>query len=89
LRCDILSGLVPEPTGACPNDWVGLFITTGGAAEPQCAGDTVYDKNVPTLGYGSTWKRGGITCTSSESGLACSNGAGHKFTLARESWSAS
>jgi hypothetical protein len=87
LRCDILSGLVPEPTGACPNDWVGLVITTGGAAEPQCAGDTVYDRHAPTLGYGNTWKRGGITCTSSEAGLRCSNKAGHAFTLAREGWS--
>jgi hypothetical protein len=89
LRCDVLSGMVPEPTGSCPNDWVGLVITTGGAAEPQCAGDTVYDKNAPTLTYGGTWKRGGITCTSSEAGLACSNGAGHAFKLAREGWSAS
>jgi hypothetical protein len=87
LRCDILSGLVPEPTGSCPNDWVGLFITTGGAAEPQCAGDTVYDKNSPTLAYGGTWKRGGITCQSRESGLRCTNSSGDAFTLAREGWS--
>jgi hypothetical protein len=89
LRCDILSGLVPEPTGSCPNDWVGLTITTGGPAEPQCAGDTVFDKSAPTLAYGGTWKRAGITCKSSEAGLACSNGAGHAFSLAREGWTTS
>jgi hypothetical protein len=89
LRCDILSGMVPEPTEGCPYDWVGLTITTGGPAEPQCAGDTVYDMNAPTLTYGGTWKKAGITCKSSEAGLACSNKAGHKFTLARGSWSAS
>ena len=89
LRCDILSGMVPEPTEGCPYDWVGITITTGGPAEPQCAGDTVYDKNAPTLAYGGTWKLSGITCKSSEAGLACSNGSGHKFTLAREGWSAS
>ena len=58
-------------------------------AEPQCAGDTVFDGSAPTLTYGGTWKKAGITCKSSKAGLACSNGAGHKFTLARESWSAS
>ena len=89
LRCDILSGMVPEPTEGCPYDWVGLTITTGGPAQPQCAGDTVFDGSAPTLTYGATWKKAGITCKSSKAGLACSNGAGHKFTLARESWSAS
>jgi hypothetical protein len=89
LRCDILSGMVPEPAEGCPYDWVGLTITTGGPAKPQCAGDTVYDKNAPTLAYGGTWKKAGITCKSSEAGLACSNGSGHKFTLAREGWTAS
>lgn len=89
LRCDILSGLVPEPTEGCPYDWVGLVITTGGVAKPQCAGDTVYDGSAPTLTYGGTWKQGGITCTSSEAGLACANGTGHAFKLAREGWTTS
>ena len=71
LRCDILSGLVPEPTEGCPYDWVGLVITTGGPAESQCAGDTVYDDSAPTLGYGATWKLGGITCESRKNGLRC------------------
>ena len=89
LRCDILSGLKPEPTEGCPYDWVGLVITKGGAAEPQCAGDTVYDGNAPTLAYGGTWTKGGITCESSESGLLCANGAGHAFKLARGGWTVS
>lgn len=89
LRCDVLSGMVPEPTEGCPYDWVGLTITTGGPAEPQCAGDTVYDDSAPTLTYGGTWKKAGITCKSTKAGLACSNRSGHKFTLARGSWTAS
>ena len=38
LRCDILSGLKPEPTEGCPYDWVGLVITKGGAAPTAVRG---------------------------------------------------
>jgi hypothetical protein len=87
LRCDILSGLAPEPDGACDFDWVGLVLGPTGEAEPNCGSDTVYDGRSPTLAYGSTWGRDGILCESSESGLACRNREGRGFTLARGSWS--
>jgi hypothetical protein len=89
LRCDILSGLDPEPTEGCDFDWVGLDMGVTGPAAPNCGSDTIYDANAPTLDYGSTWRRAGITCESAESGLTCTNGEGHEFTLARGSWSVS
>jgi hypothetical protein len=86
LRCDILSGLNPEPDTGCELDWTGIVLGRTGPAEPQCAGDTVYDRNAPVLAYGSTWRRSGFACESSESGLRCTNPAGESFKLAREGW---
>jgi hypothetical protein len=89
LRCDLLSGLRPEPGAACELDWVGVILPRDSAAEPLCAGDTVYDRAAPTLAYGWTWRRAGFACESRESGLNCTNRAGGEFSLAREGWTAS
>ena len=89
LRCDILSGLKPEPAAACELDWTGVVLDATSAAQPECAGDTVFDQSAPVLGYGESWSRDGLTCVSQQSGLECKNAAGHGFTLARESWSVS
>jgi hypothetical protein len=89
LRCDILSGLKPEPTEACELDWTGVVLDADSAGQPECAGDTVFDQSAPMLAYGETWSRDGLTCVSRQSGLECKNAAGHGFTLARESWSVS
>jgi hypothetical protein len=86
LRCDILSGLRPEPRRRCELDWTGIAISARGRAIPQCAGDTAYDRRAPVLRYGSGWRRGGITCRSARDGLRCVNRAGHGFFLARERW---
>ncbi len=86
LRCDILSGLNPTPTAACELDWTGLTLEPEGNAAPQCAGDTVFDSGAPVLEYGRTWSLAGITCESRQTGLRCTNGAGHGFELARANW---
>ena len=86
LRCDIFSGLKPEPKRKCDLDWTGLDVAKDGKAGPVCAGDTVYDKHAPVLDYGSKWRRAGITCRSRTSGLRCHNRKGHGFFLSRESW---
>lgn len=88
LRCDIPSGLQPEPTTACDFDWVGVVLSKE-SAEPNCGSDTVYAKEAPTLAYGGIWRRAGFTCRSSEAGLTCFSGTGHGFKLARENWTAS
>lgn len=89
LRCDVLSGLDPEPESACELDWVGIVLGEHGAAAPQCAGDTVYDRDAPTLAYGQAWARGGFRCESRRSGLSCENEDGHSFALARGGWTVS
>jgi hypothetical protein len=89
LRCDILSGLDPEPTDACDFDWVGVDLGVTGPAAANCGSDTVYDAGAPTFEYGSTWSRGEIVCESSESALTCTNREGYGFTLARGSWTVS
>jgi hypothetical protein len=89
LRCDILSGLVPEPSRACELDWVGIVLPAAGPAKPQCAGDTTYDGSAPVLAYGDVWHRGAFWCRSSETGLLCVNrDLEGSFELAREGWSA-
>jgi hypothetical protein len=86
LRCDVRSGLKPEPKRTCELDWTGLAIRPTGRATPTCAGDTAILPNAPVLAYGKTWRRGGITCRSRTTGLRCTNRAGHGFTLARQGW---
>jgi hypothetical protein len=85
IRCDIRSGLKPEPRRACELDWTGVSMGTSKAG-PTCAGDTVLDPRAPVLGYGKTWKRGPFTCLSSRVGLSCANRAGAGFFLSRETW---
>lgn len=86
LRCDIFSGLKPEPRRPCELDWTGVSMGSVGRARPTCAGDTVYDPKAPVVAYGSVWKRGPFTCLSSWAGLSCANRAGHGFFLSRERW---
>ena len=86
LRCDIRSGLRPEPRRSCELDRTRLQLTPTGRARPTCAGDTAILPNAPVLAYGRTWRRGGIVCRSRRTGLRCANRSGHGFTLAREGW---
>ena len=86
LRCDILSGLRPEPRRACELDWTGITLVAAGRAAPQCAGDTAYNLRARVLRYGSTWRRGAITCRSKRDGLRCANRRGHGFFLSRARW---
>jgi hypothetical protein len=86
LRCDILSGLQPEPRRPCELDWTGITLTARGRAVPQCAGDTAYDQRARVLGYGSSWRRGEISCRSSRDGLRCTNRRGRGFFLSRLRW---
>jgi len=87
IRCDILSGLVPEPPVECPVDWTGLSLTAGRSAGPTCAGDGGGWDQSPELEYGQGWSRGDITCDSEDSGLTCTDTSGNGFELARAGWS--
>ncbi len=48
-----------------------------------CTSDALDDTGLPTLGYGRSWTRAGITCASRRSGVTCRNRAGHGFFLSR------
>jgi hypothetical protein len=86
LRCDIRSGLRPQPRRRCQLDWTGLQLSSRDRATPSCAGDTVYHARAPILRYGRRWSRGGISCVSRTTGLTCRNRSGRGFVLARERW---
>ncbi|HET7482179.1 MAG TPA: DUF6636 domain-containing protein [Actinomycetota bacterium] len=86
LRCDIRSGLNPEPQRRCNGDWTGVYVDADGKAGAVCAGDTAYDSHARELAYGRKWKRQGIVCHSRETGLRCRNHRGHGFFLSRERW---
>ncbi len=85
LRCDIRSGLIPQPKGACDLDRTGIFLGKNGKAAPTCAGDTVAG-NYPVLKYGRTWTRRGIKCVAKENGLSCQNTQRHGFFLSKQKW---
>jgi hypothetical protein len=99
LRCDIRSGLKPFPRRprSCPSDsdyGQGLQLLAvprhrergKGMATVVCAGDTVLGERGPALSYGKRFARGGLTCVSRASGLACRNVAGRGFFLSRQRW---
>jgi Family of unknown function (DUF6636) len=87
LRCDVLSGLVPEPSGDCELDWTGMFLVASSRrVGPECAGDTVAQSDAPVLNYDTEWTGNGLSCDSHESGLVCWNSWGRGFTLSSEEW---
>jgi hypothetical protein len=86
VRCDLLSGLRPQPQGECELDWAGLYLYQRGKVKPACAGDSVYEAGAPVLGYGKRWRQGTMVCVSQRTGLECRNGSGHGFFLSRSRW---
>jgi hypothetical protein len=89
LRCDIaqISSATPPKPRDCELDWGRAFAVaaTSPSGQRLCHGDTAMDDSLPTLPYGSSWRQGGITCTSEQSGVTCSNALGHGFSLSRSS----
>ena len=83
LRCDILSGVNPEPSGDCSFDWTGASVRRRGRAQWWCGSDTVANPDYPVLEYGRAWQRNGIRCVSRRSGLRCENTREHGFKLSR------
>jgi hypothetical protein len=80
---------IAPPTGL---DWHGFTLSDTKRSEVLCAGGLMYDgSDTPTfvtLAYGTTWRHGGLRCTSRVTGLTCTNAAGHGLFLSRESWRA-
>jgi hypothetical protein len=95
IGCGIKSGLKPAPRNTCVDlDYSGkaVGLTATGRARPVvCAGDPgpfLVEAKARVLGYGKSWRGGGITCTSRRTGLTCTNRRGHGFFLSREHWRA-
>ena len=91
LQCEIKSGLVPPP----PPRWLRprsagpLAAPPPGPAKPSCRSDPSpawFDKQIPTLAYGTTWVEPRQNRLSESTGLRCTNRDGHGFVLARENW---
>ena len=83
LRCDILSGLKPKPARRCTLDLTGFEMRPRGRSTVVCAGDTAVNRRARAVRYGTTWARGGFTCSSKKAGLRCRNRTGHGFFLSR------
>lgn len=86
LRCDINSGLKPNPAkpNSCQQDFgFAVGVKPSGKAYFLCVGDTVRNPTARVLQYGTTWRRSGITCSSSKVGLRCTNQSKHGFFLSR------
>lgn len=84
LRCDMrkLGNAAPKRPSSCEFDYGKAFGITrsGSKGKRLCVSDFAGGAG-PKLRYGTTWKRGGMTCTIRESGVRCSNARGHGFEL--------
>jgi hypothetical protein len=86
LRCDVRGGVVPSPPRPrdCDLDWGGgFYLKAHGRPTVVCAGDTALNPSAQVVLYGSTWRQGGIACSSSANGLRCTNADGHGFLISR------
>ena len=90
VGCGIASGLKPAPRNTCKDlDYSGKRMSvrqSGKAVVDLCAGDPgpfLLTKTAPVLGYGSSWRGGGITCASRRTGVTCRNRSGHGFFMSR------
>jgi hypothetical protein len=86
-RCDMIE-LTPSFTAPplnCDLDWGHSFSVGPSDRKGQlaCVGDTVIDQTAIRLGYGETLSLGSFTCTSEETGMTCTNPAGHGFSISK------
>jgi hypothetical protein len=88
LRCDIreVTNSLPPKPASCQFAWGKSFeITPNGSVGTRiCVSDAVYDPTFPTVAYGTQWSKGGFLCKSAETGLTCTNAAGHGFMISKE-----
>lgn len=75
---------VPKPS-SCKFDWgPRVGVNEVGPGEFVCVSDSLHGGNYRVLPYGGAIKRGGITCTSHEAGVACMNEGGGGFFVSRQ-----
>ncbi len=85
-RCDLREytpSYTKRPAG-CDLDWGMAFaVGASGKGVLACVGDTVRDPGNPVLPYGEAVSMGGISCVSAKTGMTCTNGDGHGFSVAK------
>lgn len=74
-------------------DWHGFALGAKNRAALNCSGGIQYDPATDTLptarlAYGSKWRHGDFSCTSSRTGVICRNHTGHGLFVSRASWRA-
>lgn len=85
LRCDLLqnNAKIPARPKDCTLDYGSAFeMTLKGKSVRLCYGDTVAN-NYTVLQYGTTWKWVGFICSSSTSGVRCTNLSGHGWQISK------
>jgi hypothetical protein len=92
-RADYAKTLQDRCLAGTSVDWHGFELSAIGKGGITCSGGILYNPatqtpHYPMLAYGKTWRRGGFTCTSAVTGVACHNHAGHGLFVSRQSWRA-
>lgn len=86
VRCDIFS-MTPtyrKRPADCDLEWGSSFaVDAQGRGYLACVGDSVQDPGAFTLDYGRSVSLGAFTCTSEKTGMTCTNGQGHGFSVAK------
>lgn len=86
VRCDLMQ-LTPSYTKQpkdCEFDWGSSFaVDDRGKGYVACVSDAVGDPSNGVLGYGEAVSLGGISCVSAKTGMTCTNGEGHGFTISK------
>ncbi len=85
-RCDLteLNQSYSKRPAGCDYDWGHSFaVETTGKGYLACVSDAVGGPGVAVLRYGQAVSLGGISCVSAETGMTCTNGKGHGFSVAK------
>lgn len=85
-RCDLLelTKTFRKPPADCELEWGSSFsVDAQGKGYVGCVGDAVVSPDAFTLDYGKSITLGAFTCTSETTGMTCTNGQGHGFSVAK------
>jgi hypothetical protein len=89
VRCDIINRNSKKPILPVPADcdlgWGNMFVVSSdGPGRLECAGDLAgnFEDSFP-LKYGDEITEHGITCSSAETGMTCTNKVGQGFSISR------
>lgn len=85
-RCDIFQSTPSyrNRPADCDLEWGRTFgVGPQGGGYLACVGDTVADPNGFVLDYGKSISLGAYLCVSEKTGMTCTNGQGHGFTVSK------